>query len=92
MQTFVVKAASGVSVFIAGVGLDMIGLVGNSEQTGPVAEQSTGTIFGLRLLMTIMPMMLLILAILFFSRKFRLTDEVVAENSRKLAQNRGIQQ
>ncbi len=92
MQTFVVKAASGVSVFIAGVGLDMIGLVGNSEQTGPVAEQSTGTIFGLRLLMTIMPMVLLILAILFFSRKFRLTDEVVAENSRKLAQNRGIQQ
>lgn len=88
MQTFVVKAASGVSVFIAGVGLDLIGLVGNSEETGPVTQQSAQTIFGLRLLMTIMPMALLVIAIVFFSGKFRLTDQVVAENSQKLAKSR----
>ena len=35
MQTFVVKAASGVAVFLTGIGLDLIGLVGNTEETGP---------------------------------------------------------
>lgn len=39
MQTFVVKAASGVAVFLTGIGLDLIGLVGNTEETGPVAVQ-----------------------------------------------------
>ena len=87
MQTFVVKAASGVSVFIAGLGLDLIGLAGNSDQTGPVAQQSEQTLFGLRLLMTIMPMVLLVIAILFFKKKFTLTDDVVAENARKLREN-----
>ena len=85
MQTFVVKAASGVSVFIAGLGLDLIGLAGNSDQEGPVAAQSAGTLLGLRLLMTIMPMVLLAAAIIFFIRKFKLTDEVVKENAQKLA-------
>ncbi len=88
MQTFVVKAASGVSVFIVGVGLDLIGLVGNTEESGPIVQQSADTIFRLRLLMTIIPMAVLALAILFFFRKFRLTDDVVMDNSRKLAQAR----
>ena len=38
MQTFVVKAASGVAVFLTGIGLDLIGLVGNTEETGPVGS------------------------------------------------------
>lgn len=90
MQTFVVKAASGVAVFIAGVGLDLIGLVGNSstEETTQVAQQSASTLFGLRLLMTIMPMALLVIAIMVFVRRFKLTDDVVAENARKLAGKR----
>ena len=84
MQTFVVKAASGVSVFIAGIGLDLIGLVGNSEQEGPIVEQSAQTILGLRLLMTILPILLLFTGIICFQRKFILTDEVVEENAKKL--------
>ena len=39
-----VKAASGVAVFLTGIGLDLIGLVGNTEETGPVAVQSAGTL------------------------------------------------
>ncbi|MBQ6321494.1 MAG: MFS transporter [Lachnospiraceae bacterium] len=89
MQTFVVKLASGVSVFIAGLGMDFIGLVGNSDQSGPVTAQSEQTLLGLRLLMTILPMILLVTAIIFFISKFLLTDEVVAENARKLAAKRG---
>ena len=88
MQTFVVKAASGVSVFAAGLSLDLIGLVGNSEETGPVMQQSAATLTGLRLIMTIFPMILLLAALLFFRKKFKLTDDVVLENSEKLrAQN-----
>ena len=84
MQTFVVKAASGVSVFIAGLGLDLIGLAGNSDQTGPVTQQSAQTLLGLRLLMTIIPILLLAAAIFVFRRRFILTDDVVEENARKL--------
>ena len=90
MQTFVVKAASDVSVFIAGIGLDMIGLVGNTDETGEIAQQSASTLTGLRLLMTIMPMVLLIIAVWVFIRKFKLTDEVVEDNSRKLASRKSV--
>ena len=74
MQTFVVKAASGVSVFLTGIGLDLIGLVGNTDETGPAAVQSARTLLGLRLMMTVLPIALLIGAMLLFSRKFKLTD------------------
>ncbi len=79
MQTFVVKAASGVAVFISGIGLSLIGLEGNSDQTGPVVAQSAQTILGLRLLMTILPILGLVTAFLFFVKKFTLTDGKVQE-------------
>ncbi len=84
MQTFVVKAASGVAVFLTGIGLDLIGLVGNTDETGPVAVQSVGTLMGLRLMMTVLPMLVLVLALVLFRRKFALTDERAGEISRLL--------
>ena len=84
MQTFVVKAASGVAVFLTGIGLDLIGLVGNTDETGPVAVQSAGTLMGLRLMMTVLPMLVLVLALVLFRRKFALTDERAGEISRLL--------
>ncbi len=84
MQTFVVKAASGVAVFLTGVGLDLIGLTGNTEETGEVVAQSTQTLLGLRLLMTVLPMIVLVIAFILFRRKFILTDEKAAEISRQL--------
>ena len=89
MQTFVVKLASGVSVFIASMGLDLIGLTGNSDSSGPVAQQSAQTILGLRLLMTLIPIALLAAAIIFFIKKFRLTDDVVRRNAEKLGRTTG---
>lgn len=79
MQTFVVKAASGVAVFITGIGLDLIGLAGNSDQEGEIVAQSAQTILGLRLLMTILPILGLTVAFLFFVKKFILTDQKVQE-------------
>jgi melibiose permease len=84
MQTFVVKAASGVAVFLTGIGLDLIGLVGNTDETGPIAEQSAGTLTGLRLMMTILPMLVLVCALVLFRRKFVLSDERAASISAEL--------
>ena len=84
MQTFVVKTASGVAVFLTGIGLDLIGLVGNTEETGPVAAQSAQTLLGLRLMMTVLPMLVLVAALVLFRRKFVLTDEKAGEISRQL--------
>ena len=90
MQTFVVKAASGVAVFLTGIGLDLIGLVGNTEESGPVAVQSAGTLLGLRLMMTVLPMIVLAAALWLFRRKFTLTDARAAEISAQLhAENKG---
>lgn len=84
MQTFVVKAASGVAVFLTGIGLDLIGLVGNTDETGPIAQQSEATLLGLRLLMTVLPMLVLVCAFFLFRKKFTLTDERVEEIGREL--------
>ena len=65
MQTFVVKLASGISVAIAGVGLDIIKFQGNSDQTGEIVQQTASAITGLRLLMTIIPIVVLFCAFFF---------------------------
>jgi len=75
MQTFVVKLASGLAVFLCGIGLDLIGLQGNSETTGEIIAQSTSTITGLRLLMTILPVIGLFVALIVFKKKFILDDQ-----------------
>ena len=79
MQTFVVKAASGIAVFITGIGLDLIGLVGDTSETEEIVAQSADTILGLRLLMTILPILGLAVAFVFFALKFKLTDSKVQE-------------
>ena len=84
MQTFVVKAASGVAVFLTGIGLDLIGLQGNAEETGPIAVQSTETLLGLRLMMTVLPMIVLVGVLVLFRKKFALTDRRVEEIGREL--------
>ena len=84
MQTFVVKAASGVAVFLTGVGLDLIGLVGNTDEEAVAAVQSASTLTGLRLLMTVLPMLGLVVAVLVFRKKFKLTDTYSAEIHQQL--------
>ena len=75
MQTFVVKLASGVAVFLTGIGISLIGLVGNADTTGEVVAQSASTLLGLRLLMTIIPIVGLVCAYFVFKNKFILSDE-----------------
>ena len=89
MQTFVVKAASGVAVFLTGIGLDLIGLQGNAEETGPIAAQSPETLLGLRLMMTLLPMAVLAAVLVLFRKKFTLTDRRVEEIGRELQVREG---
>jgi len=92
MQTFVVKAASGVAVFLTGIGLDLIGLVGNTDEEAAVLQQSVSTLTGLRLLMTVLPMIGLLVAVLFFKKKFRLTDAYALEMHDQLRSGRQAKQ
>lgn len=89
MQTFVVKLASGVAVFLTGVGLDLIGLVGNTNEGETIAQQSASTLTGLRLLMTVLPILGLIAAFVIFTKKFILTDEKSEEIAQQLKAKRG---
>ena len=73
---------------IAGVGLDIIKFQGNSDQTGEIVQQTASAITGLRLLMTIIPIVLLFVAFFFFKKRFKLTDEVAEENSRILREKK----
>ncbi len=89
MQTFVVKLASGLAVFFVGVGLDLIGLVGNSNDTGEIVAQSASTLTGLRMMMTLIPVAGLCIAFVVFAKKFILTDEKADEIARTLREKRG---
>lgn len=87
MQTFVVKLASGVAAFVTGIGISVIGLVGNNSTEGKVVQQSQSTLVGLRMIMTIFPIIVLCIAFFFFFRKYILTEEKLLEIQEKLKKN-----
>ena len=76
MQTFVVKLASGVSALLAAICLAVFHISDNTEAATQVAQSS---VMGLRLTMTIFPIVGLLVAVWFFSKKFILDDEKVQE-------------
>lgn len=77
----VVKLASGVAVLAASLCLAIFHI---AENTDVSAAAAPGSIMGLRMTMTLLPMVGLGLAMIYFGKKFTLTDETVAEISRKL--------
>lgn len=82
LQTFVVKLASAFSVLIAGVGLDLIKL--NKD----AAMQTPETLFGLRVLMIIIPMIGLIASIVFFVKKYKLDEKTLKQMTTELKERR----
>ena len=89
IQTFVVKLASGIAVFAASICLSLNHL--SSEETTE-AEQvidfakdvSNSAKMGLRMTMTILPVIGLFIAIVVFAKKFILTEEKVQEITEQL--------
>ena len=83
MQTFVVKLASGVSALIAAIALQVLSLSNDTAETATEIDYSAGVQLsqkmGLRMTMTIIPIIGLIFAIMWFKKKYILTDEKIEE-------------
>lgn len=83
LQTFVVKLASAVAGFIAGIGIDLIHL--NTEDN---AVQTAQTLLGLRAIMLIVPMIGLLISITYFVRKYKLSEGYLEEITKKLSETK----
>ena len=84
MQTFVVKLASGVAVFITGLALDLFHISQNSEGVASAGELSTANLPGLRLTMTVLPICGMLIALFIFYKKFILTEEKMEQINTEL--------
>lgn len=81
MQTFVVKLASGLAALVASLCLSIfkIGGASTDEVVTTVAKAAGNSVFGLRMTMTIIPMVILVTAVIVFKKKYLLTDEKLTE-------------
>ena len=85
MQTFVVKLASGVAALVASICLSINHLQAGTEvsEADKLVDWSQGVSAaskaGLRMTMTVIPVIGLAIAFIYFRRKFTLTDERVTE-------------
>ena len=90
MQTFVVKLASGIAVFITGIALDVFNISGDTTDTAAAASAvSSSNLMGLRLTMTVLPIIGMLIALFVFFKKFILTEEKMDEINAELVQRRG---
>ena len=90
MQTFVVKLASGIAAFVAAICLSLNSLSDEATTEADQARDFAANVadsakMGLRMTMTIIPIVGLILAIIVFRKKFILTDEKVEELAEEIA-------
>ncbi len=89
MQTFVVKLASGVAAFIASIALQIFHLSSaettEAEKTIDLAASvEASSKMGLRMVMTIIPLIGLVIAFFWFRKRYILTDEKLEEVSDSL--------
>lgn len=85
MQTFVVKLASGVAALIASICLTVCNL---SDDTEAVATAAGSSVVGLRMTMTVIPIIGLLIAVVLFRKKFILTEEKVEEIAAQVKERR----
>ena len=78
MQTFVVKLASGVAVMSASICLSVFKI--SEDTTQAVATQaSNSSLLGLRMTMSVVPIIGMLMALVLFRKKYILTDEKLNE-------------
>lgn len=87
MQTFVVKLASGVSAFIAGVVLQICNLKNDGAVNAAIDSASR---IKLRFGMTVIPILVLLIGIIIFRKLYILTDDKLNEISEELKQRKTI--
>lgn len=86
MQTFVVKLASGVAALVASICLNVCSLSTDTENT--VSAVNKASVAGLRMTMTVFPILGLLTAVWYFRKKYILTEEKVLE----ITQNNNAQE
>ena len=99
MQTFVVKLASGVAALVASVTLTVFNISEQSDvdmnlavlmekvadlKNNVIETIDTSAVVGLRLVMTLAPIVVLVIALLIFKAKYILTDKKLEEISSEL--------
>ena len=99
MQTFVVKLASGIAALVASVCLTIFKIQEQSNtemnlsvllekvssiKNNVVETIDTSAVFGLRMVMTLTPIFVLVIALLIFKAKYILTDKKLEEISKEL--------
>ena len=84
MKTFVVKLASGVSAFLAAACISVFGISSDTSETVTETVSGAGSLMGLRITMTILPIAGLLIAVYVFKKKDELTEERLREISERL--------
>lgn len=79
MQTFVVKLASGVAALIASICLTVFNLSDSTEEVADAVAVAGSSVVGLRMTMTVIPIVGLLIAVFVFHKKYILTEEKVNE-------------
>lgn len=80
MQTFVVKLASGVAALIASICLAVFHISKNTDEVAVAAGSvGGGSLMGLRMTMTVLPILGMLAAFLIFRKKFILTEAKMKE-------------
>ena len=80
MQTFVVKLASGIAALAASICLSVFHISNDTSETAAAAGAlANSSAIGLRMTMAALPIVLLLIAVFRFSRKYILTDQKVQE-------------
>ena len=97
MQTFVVKLSSGIAALVAAVSLavfnikkdgesvlDAAGLLDKIKNSGVLQSIDESAVIGLRVIMTVAPAIILVIALAFFKAKYTLTDEKMEDIVKEL--------
>lgn len=87
MQTFVVKLASGLAALVASVCLYLCNLSENTE--GAAEKVAKSSVLGLRMTMTVIPVIGLMIAVFYFKKKYILDDNKLEEISKQIKSKSG---
>lgn len=83
MQTFVVKLASGIAALVASIVISVFHIQ-KDETAAVLSAIDESSRMGLRLCMTIIPIVVLLIGLLVFKKKYILTDEKIEEITKSL--------
>jgi melibiose permease len=86
MQTFVVKLASGIAALVVSICLSLCHLSSNTDATD-VAGSVGGNVIGLRMTMTVIPIIGLLIAVFYFNHKYALNDAKMQEIRESIKNN-----